>query len=303
MLPVTDANYATAIGILQKRYSDQGMIIRELLEAVFTAPNVPHENVFALRKFVTTFTEKVQGLKNQGVSKGWFFLAHLVFRKLDPETRRAYDLHQAEKKRWAALSAPTGAASSSASASGSGPADLDTEFDELMTFLQERVQIWERSSKTQVDVQDTDNWQKRREHNNYSTPRVRAIPENGSNSNSPNYKCQACGSREFHYTSHCPTFIKMSPDERRQYLKDTNSCYNCLSPNHRVGECRSKGTCRECYERHHTLLHVEKRKSNPASGVQDDDSEEKADNTDPHKAVGSPAVLAAKATTIFLCTV
>ena len=301
MLPVTDINYATAIGILQKRYSDQGMIVRELLEAIFCVPDIPSDNVFALRRFVTTFSEKVQGLKNQGVSKGWFFLSHLVFRKLDQETRRAYDLYQAEKKRWATLSSAS-ASSGSGSSSASGSTDWDKEYDDLMNFLQERVQIWERSSKTEIATAEAKIHQNRRDNHFKSTQRVRANPTNGYSSKTSNYKCQACGSREFHYTSHCPTFIKMSPDDRRQYLKDTNSCYNCLSPNHRVGECRSKGTCRECYERHHTLLHVEKRKSNPASGVQDDDSEENADNTDPHKAVGSPAVLAAQATTIFLCT-
>ena len=148
-----------------------------------------------------------------------------------------------------------------------------------MTFLQEGVQIWERSAKTQVAVPRTDNFQKRRDNQSKSTQRVRANPVNQQTHKTSGFKCPVCGAREFHYISKCPAFLKKSVSERRQHLKETNSCYNCLSPNHRVGECKSKGTCRECHERHHTLLHVENRKSTPAAKVQDEESDEKEDNS------------------------
>lgn len=74
----------------------------------------------------------------------------------------------------------------------------------------------------------------------------------------PPDKCQYCHSD--HSLFHCVSFKQKDIRQRRDWAKAENLCFNCLGSGHRVGECYSKGRCRECRDKHHTLLHD---KSNP----------------------------------------
>ncbi|GFW02579.1 DUF1758 domain-containing protein [Trichonephila clavipes] len=62
------------------------------------------------------------------------------------------------------------------------------------------------------------------------------------------------------YQSHalfkCPTFNSMNVNERWQVVQNNNLCTNCLSSNHRLDTCRIGFSCKNCSERHHTLLHI-----------------------------------------------
>ena len=173
-----------------------------------------------------------------------------------------------------------------------------------MTFLQERVQIWERSAKTQVAVPRTDNFQKRRDNQSKSTQRVRANPVNQQTHKTSGFKCPVCGAREFHYTSKCSAFLKKStyPSAANISRRRTHAItvflqiIGLVSANQKVlaGSVTS-GT---------TLFYtLRTRKSTPAAKVKDEESDEKEDNSGSRKAVGTPAVLATQAATIFLCTV
>ncbi|GFV91655.1 integrase catalytic domain-containing protein [Trichonephila clavipes] len=62
------------------------------------------------------------------------------------------------------------------------------------------------------------------------------------------------------YQSHavfkCPTFNSMNVNERWQVVQNNNLCTNCLRSNHRLDSCRIGFSCKNCSERHHTLLHI-----------------------------------------------
>ncbi|GFU10365.1 DUF1758 domain-containing protein [Trichonephila clavipes] len=62
------------------------------------------------------------------------------------------------------------------------------------------------------------------------------------------------------YQSHalfkCPTFNSMNVNERWQVVQNNNLCTNCLRSNHRLDTCRIGFSCKNCSERHHTLLHI-----------------------------------------------
>ena len=88
--------YDTAIALLQSRYADQGMIVRELMDSLLGAPSMQRDNLVSLRRLFITFSEKVQGLRNVGVKEGWFFLSHVLLRKLDAETKRSFDVYLAD---------------------------------------------------------------------------------------------------------------------------------------------------------------------------------------------------------------
>ncbi|GFV49325.1 DUF1758 domain-containing protein [Trichonephila clavipes] len=62
------------------------------------------------------------------------------------------------------------------------------------------------------------------------------------------------------YQSHalfkCLTFNSMNVNERWQVVQNNNLCTNCLRSNHRLDTCRIGFSCKNCSERHHTLLHI-----------------------------------------------
>ena len=60
---------------------------------------------------------------------------------------------------------------------------------------------------------------------------------------------------EEHKLHACPQFKQMTIPERYNCVKMKKVCFNCLQSGHNANSCPSKFTCRECRQRHHTLLH------------------------------------------------
>ncbi|XP_037874876.1 uncharacterized protein LOC119630245 [Bombyx mori] len=65
--------------------------------------------------------------------------------------------------------------------------------------------------------------------------------------------CVLC--KEKHTLCHCKNFTKLQPEERADYVKTNNLCFNCLVPGHSAYQCKLQMSCRLCRRRHHTLLH------------------------------------------------
>ncbi|XP_036345828.1 uncharacterized protein LOC118755085 [Rhagoletis pomonella] len=70
------------------------------------------------------------------------------------------------------------------------------------------------------------------------------------------FTCAMCQTNE-HKLRRCSKFLKLTPDERFNYLKSNNSCLNCLSAAHTVTRCTSPYNCSTCHSRHHSLLHIQ----------------------------------------------
>ena len=52
-----------------------------------------------------------------------------------------------------------------------------------------------------------------------------------------------------HKPSECT--VVSSAADRRKFLQEKRLCFNCTGP-HRVTQCRSRGNCSRCEQRHHT---------------------------------------------------
>ena len=61
--------------------------------------------------------------------------------------------------------------------------------------------------------------------------------------------CVFC--KGMHKPNLCTTIS--SPKERLAIIKNAGLCFNCLT-HHKVSQCTSKFTCRECHKKHHTSL-------------------------------------------------
>ncbi|XP_011690496.1 PREDICTED: uncharacterized protein LOC105451622 [Wasmannia auropunctata] len=71
----------------------------------------------------------------------------------------------------------------------------------------------------------------------------------------PSAACPLC--KERHFINKCPQFINKSPSQRRDIVKEAKRCENCLSTKHDVMACPSKYACRNCQQRHHSMLHID----------------------------------------------
>lgn len=64
------------------------------------------------------------------------------------------------------------------------------------------------------------------------------------------YSCVYCNQN--HSSVHCQNITNI--EERKDILKKSNRCYNCLLNNHRVQECRNTGRCRYCQRKHNSSI-------------------------------------------------
>ena len=51
--------------------------------------------------------------------------------------------------------------------------------------------------------------------------------------------------------------LEIQGDGRKQHLSKYPHCMNCLGAGHSLKQCHSKRSCRDCGQRHHSILHVE----------------------------------------------
>ncbi|XP_046145347.1 uncharacterized protein LOC123988738 [Osmia bicornis bicornis] len=65
--------------------------------------------------------------------------------------------------------------------------------------------------------------------------------------------CPVC--KQNHLLYQCQTFQALEPSERFKLIKSQRRCVNCFSAKHAKEQCHSQRSCKECKQRHHTLLH------------------------------------------------
>ena len=59
-----------------------------------------------------------------------------------------------------------------------------------------------------------------------------------------------------HRVHHCIDFQAADGEARRQFVSSSRLCYNCLASGHQSQDCNSRGCCKECGAKHHSLLHT-----------------------------------------------
>ena len=68
-------------------------------------------------------------------------------------------------------------------------------------------------------------------------------------------KCPRCGAS--HGLADCPIFSGMEVEDRREFCKNIQACYRCMSPGHISKWCKEGINCELCKRQHHTMLHTE----------------------------------------------
>lgn len=121
-------------------------------------------------------------------------------------------------------------------------------WSKMLEFLNNRARILNRTVHT---IENRFNNTTRKSSSNttsYSASRTLMI-----SSSQPNTMCKVCNSTT-HYTQQCEQFLKLTPTERFQKIKQIQLCINCLRSGHQIAQCKSS-SCKICRKRHNTLLH------------------------------------------------
>lgn len=245
-LEVSSANYADAWKLLCSRYDNKRILINHHLGALFNVKALPRESERSLRFLVDHVTKNLRALTSLGqpTDKWDIIIIFMLTSKLDSVTLMKWEEHR-----------------------NSIEGDVPT-LNEFSKFLIDRADVLESmnrnhkidNNKTEIPCKNlpsiSKNYQlqnnQTKSHNNSFTKSFVAsnksqVKRNGS------LCCIICNQN--HKIYECSTFKAKGVEERIEDVKKYKLCMNCLRQGHPAIECRM-GPCRECKNRHNSLLHI-----------------------------------------------
>lgn len=233
-LPLSGDNYLSAIDVLRKRYENRRLIVQEHVAGILSIKNIVKESHLELRTLVDTVTNNIAALKALKIeTTNWDpLLVPIILEKLDFVTKREWQ------------------------------ATLDKElpsFEVFIDFLKKRIQIVEAMSSLKYDNSSVSNFRNGSKpfyKNQMSKPIFNSgIKHEKFNTNitSSLLACYIC--KEAHTVFQCKKLLDLSVANRINKINELNLCTNCLRK-HDFKNCKSSSSCKECRQKHHSLLHV-----------------------------------------------
>ncbi|XP_055550483.1 uncharacterized protein LOC129732993 [Wyeomyia smithii] len=217
---INNNDYAAAWTTLTERFEDKRLIIDKHIDALFDLPKMTSENAADLRRLIDICSKNVDALRNlelpvHGLGKS--MLINRIAKKLDDETRKAWELNQSTNEM--------------------------PDYDITMEFLKERCRVLEKIRHPEKRIVKP-------------VKLLRPNTEfksKGSSLVATTDKCPQCSNS--HELWKCDVFKRANLADRYNTLRRIGACYNCLQRGHRTTECSSEHTCKKCNKRHHTFLH------------------------------------------------
>ncbi|XP_063915837.1 uncharacterized protein LOC135131904 isoform X2 [Zophobas morio] len=230
---ISSDNYPIAWKTLEKRYANTRLIVQEHVLAIINSPNLIKNSATAMRKLLDDITVNTEALKNLQieVDKWDALIVPLITLKFDFITKRDWE------------------------------STLDTEvatLTELICFLSKKAALLESLNVGENYSVNNNKFQHsgKFKHNLQVSKQPR--PSTSCNTTVTNDKvsiqCFLC--KGAHTLYRCNEFLSMSVADRTSTIKKLKLCLNCFKRNHSTEQCKS-GTCRQCQEKHNSLLHRE----------------------------------------------
>ncbi|XP_055590023.1 uncharacterized protein LOC129742186 [Uranotaenia lowii] len=229
---INNNDYTAAWRLLIDRFEDKRLIIDKHIDALFNLPTLTNENAIELRRLIDTCTKNVDALRNLGLPMGDLgecMLINRIASKLDPETRKAWELAQS---------------------AGELP-----DYDDTIEFLRERCRVLEKIRLPMKPVIK----------NSRSTRDFQETKVKASVLVATHNKCPQCP--KSHKLWECDDFKSASLSDKYATLRRSGLCFNCLLQGHRSPDCSSHSTCKKCKKRHHTFLHPDDGSKKPSKPV------------------------------------
>ena len=218
-LKLNEANYNSAVKLLQERFGKPQHIISAHMEELIKIPPCSGDRPAALRFVYNKINVNIRGLASMGIDSGQYgsLLIPVIMTKL-PQDLRLHVARETDKEVW--------------------------EIDELMSLLRKEVEAREATEMIKLhQVKNPINSGFRNPPQ--SPPTAAALLASGLP-----VRCVYC--HEAHYSASCTKF--QTPQARKEILLKSGRCFNCLKANHKSKECESLKTCGHCKRKHHQSI-------------------------------------------------
>lgn len=223
---VSAANYELAWARLKERYGDPQVLVNHYIRSLLNVEPIRKQSSEALTEFADSAINSVRALES--------LLGPTEFRDALLNTVLAKRLDTASLDEWEWRNTRSRAM---------------LTFRDFAQFMEQRAQYLARKDANKpilsASSRDRLGTDKPREGAARAFLPVSHVANQGG-------KCALCDNK--HTLGHCPAWKAMPISERRNVVKRTRACYNCLAPGHGVKTC-TRETCRKYGKKHHTLLH------------------------------------------------
>ena len=225
-LSLTDANYKSAVEILQEKFGRPQQIISAHMDELLKIPNCSGtERSTSLRFVYDQISVHVRGLFSLGVAFNEYggLLIPVMMAKL-PSEIRVRIARETKSSVW--------------------------KMDGILEITKQKVEAREISEGVKVQEERKQNMFQQLRHPKHPTTSSFFIGKRDQMSNTSQTRCVYCD--DLHYSAFCTKVV--DPRDRRNILIEAKRCFKCLYPDHNVKDCTSSKGCRHCGGRHHQSI-------------------------------------------------
>ena len=245
-LALSDANYETALEILKTRFGRKELIIHDHIKALLNLQHLklePHKSskyigdLWRFRDDVLGHVRSLAALDVDG-AKVEVILTPIILTRLPAELQRE----------WAR-----------------GGEGHEGDLKWLLKFLEHEIGRLERAEKYQEDSSKKEEKQVKKPKEALSSAAALHVggvsgatagsggtgATGGSSFPHKSMVCDFCFKNN-HKSENCNVILRVSFNDRRDYVKGLGNCYRCLSKTHIAIGCRQN--CSYCKGRHHVIL-------------------------------------------------
>lgn len=266
---VTDANFDVAWAALEERFENKRLQVKAHLALLFDQEAMVSEDVASLRLLIRTTQKCLRLLKSLGapVDTWDWLLIHMTVSRLDPKTRRYWELTYTDKNM------PT--------------------WDQLVKALEHRCNALdsESSSRVAIDSKSSSSPHKTNEKKKVNS----SVASSKVFSSVTSTVCVICNGS--HDCTSCKEFLRKSLEGRLELVHKHKLCYICLKSNHNFRLCKV-AKCGKCHRRHHELLHDSRQSSSTPTNATNPQVPTVALNSSGQHSSQNHALVASKKSTV-----
>ena len=225
-LSLTDANYKSAVEILQERFGRPQQIISAHMDELLKIPNCSGtERSTSLRFVYDQISVHVRGLASLGIASDEYggLLIPVIMAKL-PSEIRVRIARETKSSVW--------------------------KMDGILEIIKQEVEAREMSEGVKAQEERKQIMFQQPRHPKHPTTNAFFIGKRDQMNNTSPTRCVYCN--DLHYSASCTKVV--DPRNRRDILIEAKRCFKCLYPDHRVKDCTSTKNCRHCGGRHHQSI-------------------------------------------------
>lgn len=213
-LPLTEANYDSAVAMLKDRFGDPQQIICAHMEGLMKVVNCGSDRSNILRVVYDKVMVHIRGLEAVGITSEQYgsFLIPVIMAKLPHEIRLRI-ARETGKEAW--------------------------KIDNVLTMLKQEVEAREVSEGASIASPKP-------------APQPPRVPPTVSSFLTTNRKPQCVYCEGEHYSASCTKVTEVK--DRKDILLKAGRCFNCLKLRHKLKDCDNPRNCRHCNRRHHQSI-------------------------------------------------